>query len=601
MTQIVTKESFWVDLTPMGADRLQNYSALATRIINSPQSSDEAPVFIVGDMHGNATKLISTLVITGAVQITKADYELWCSIYAALPPNVFDQRDWSWVQSQPDMDRRKRANMLFENCMRPENLIKDLQLIFKTLRWNKAFNGQIVLLGDQLHDRGSSDLMTLLLMQEMHRHGINFTYILGNHDQGALVAYLHGNPDIAGNNILSVPAGLQGKDLLVAKPTDRCSWDYQLLPRGQKKIFREALKTVMTHLRLAEVITVGREYVVCTHAPLRPGLVCRVVNQLAALHGQSVEQTPAAMSPVLIEQMNTLFIRALNGKAALRQSLAQASSSGSLAQFIKLRKAESTDETFAGQATCQTYPGYINIYGHDDAGTAGMTRLMGPVSSKDPSPMTHSSHLVCLDTRVGRPSMDVQKFQIDASQILSSYATPNSIDTDIRKLYVENEKSDAGGLLLVTVRPKYKNPAMKLEQLRAIATDACHSYAAWIQYLIKTKTSLSGFDESRTAKSFEAAMLAPTVDTPQKARQVIARFARGDFHQSDIRASLPTGQHALISHLLDSINAHCPPLTLAMKIGISEMNSSHQRFTVEYETEAELTAKVDGWRQLDGT
>lgn len=96
-------------------------------------------------------------------------------------------------------------------------------------------------------------------------------------------------------------------------------------------------------------------------------------------------------------------------------------------------------------------------------------------------------------------------------------------------------------------------------------------------------------------------MLAPTVDTPQKARQVIARFARGDFHQSDIRASLPTGQHALISHLLDSINAHCPPLTLAMKIGISEMNSSHQRFTVEYETEAELTAKVDGWRQLDGT
>lgn len=112
----------------------------------------------VGDMHGNAWKMLCCLFSFGLIY-----------------PDILAQKKlktaYEGAHSSKDLKVRMDSIVLFEaflNKLQPNpDFVKRIKLIF---------------IGDTLCDRGNSDYMTLLVYEWMATHGIDFVVILSNHD-----------------------------------------------------------------------------------------------------------------------------------------------------------------------------------------------------------------------------------------------------------------------------------------------------------------------------------------------------------------------------------------------------------------------------------
>ncbi len=104
----------------------------------------------IGDLHGNAIKLLFMLIKHGiAKNITTLDYELLVAIYNTPPEKIQNYHI--------DFFEQKMANM---QC---------------------HFNGIIRLIGDELADRGSNDYFMLKLFQSLAKANIIVEILLSNH------------------------------------------------------------------------------------------------------------------------------------------------------------------------------------------------------------------------------------------------------------------------------------------------------------------------------------------------------------------------------------------------------------------------------------
>lgn len=107
----------------------------------------------VGDLHGNALKLIYILVEEGTLELGEADYNSLRKIY---------ETDFETLR---DEDAKER--------------IAGFQKIIAKATVNK--NKAITLIGDELADRGNNDYFTLLVLKKLHDSEVNLDVILSNH------------------------------------------------------------------------------------------------------------------------------------------------------------------------------------------------------------------------------------------------------------------------------------------------------------------------------------------------------------------------------------------------------------------------------------
>lgn len=110
----------------------------------------------VGDLHGNAIKLIHFLIQHEGMHMSAKDYSALYQIY-------------------------KKNNLI----------LKDLE-IFQNILERTRFDSALPLvrlMGDVLSDRGSNDYLTLLVLKRMKHAHINYRIIFSNHDQVALEAF----------------------------------------------------------------------------------------------------------------------------------------------------------------------------------------------------------------------------------------------------------------------------------------------------------------------------------------------------------------------------------------------------------------------------
>lgn len=111
----------------------------------------------IGDLHGNALKLLYFLIRNDVVQLPKTDYELFVSIYKKQPDQVTS---------------------------------KDLAMFHAVLNaavFNKVH--KIRFLGDDLCDRGMNDYYTLQIYKKLDMAGVPFEVVLSNHGNFFLTAY----------------------------------------------------------------------------------------------------------------------------------------------------------------------------------------------------------------------------------------------------------------------------------------------------------------------------------------------------------------------------------------------------------------------------
>lgn len=584
--RVIRKDNFAVNLLPVdvikdrnsqttGIEKLISLSeiAAAQATLVSPGHDDEVPVYMVGDMHGNALKLLAVLGLTGVVKLNPDTFKAWAELYESTSPAT----DYFGSIQRYHADKLDEAKAHYKRLViRPDNFDDQIKRILDRLSWNSNFSGQIILLGDVLHDRGHSDFMTVLLMERMSQKKIHYTYCLGNHDQGVLIRYIWKG---MGYSTLDYEGDKFDRQffngLMSQKPSDSQSYDYGALSAKQKKQFTKAYEIALKHAKLFEPVSVGDEIVIGSHTLFNPDLLPTISQELKTILAlKNTEETRRA-SPELIEDINRMLQKAIFNKKCwgmLAGTLIEHKSA--LAKSLMARKSDvaaSNEDGYEGliaSFTTGEYRNYYSVYGHDLEGKVDHLGKLNPVTIKQDD--TRGSEVfLCLDTLIGRPKSS------SWSQVASAWSKPGRSEASL-----PDAGFYQGDLLICSIKPELKNPDQKLIQSQKAVINGIYAYENWYKSLSQAERS-PAYDQDR---QIALLMLDDVVssESPSAVRLVLQDFAMGLYGSrlQQFTAGYADHRHNLLSYLLDSINAAYPPLSLAVKLGSAEAGS--HSFTIDY-------------------
>ena len=111
----------------------------------------------IGDLHGNALKLLYMLVRHGVLDVNQEDYGKFVEIY-----------------------KKGAASLTREDIENITRIVNSAVVLSKPM---------IRLIGDELADRGSNDYFTLLLLKKLHEDDVPFEALFSNHGAEFLAAY----------------------------------------------------------------------------------------------------------------------------------------------------------------------------------------------------------------------------------------------------------------------------------------------------------------------------------------------------------------------------------------------------------------------------
>lgn len=125
--------------------------------IDSEHLPDSANQYTIGDLHGNALRLLHFLVLQNIMEISPENYAFLVKTYKK---NVHE--------------------------LTAEDLTS-----FEAIITSGKFNlvGVIRFIGDILADRGQNDFFTLIILKALKEKGINYEILLSNHDATFIVNY----------------------------------------------------------------------------------------------------------------------------------------------------------------------------------------------------------------------------------------------------------------------------------------------------------------------------------------------------------------------------------------------------------------------------
>jgi hypothetical protein len=104
----------------------------------------------VGDLHANPIKLVYSLLRHGVVTLDAKNYTALTELYEAAKPLTAEQ-------------------------------LVAYRKILAAMHLHPEAKGRILLIGDELADRGQNDLLMLLLFERMRAVDINYEILLSNH------------------------------------------------------------------------------------------------------------------------------------------------------------------------------------------------------------------------------------------------------------------------------------------------------------------------------------------------------------------------------------------------------------------------------------
>ncbi|HAT8917499.1 TPA: Dot/Icm T4SS effector WipC [Legionella pneumophila] len=198
----------------------------------------------IGDLHGNALKLLYFLIRNDVIKIDKEDYKLFVNIYQKNP-NELTTKDLSFFQ-----------------------------IIVNSAEINTQH--KIRFLGDDLCDRGMNDYYTLVIYKKLDQANVPFEVILSNHGNFFLTAYerpeqsFNYNPYGEGENESTVQSMLNMGRLI-----DRGLIDKQdILEMIQYHYLKHIVLPGYTHNKDKNELTIY------THAPIDLEIISALANDL---------------------------------------------------------------------------------------------------------------------------------------------------------------------------------------------------------------------------------------------------------------------------------------------------------------------------------
>lgn len=232
------------------AEEEKPYNELLVKQASLKQYPKEVSIYppgievTLGDLHGNALKLLYFLIRNDVIKMNKEDYKLFVTIYQKNP-NELTAKDLAFFQ-----------------------------IIMNSAEINTQH--KIRFLGDDLCDRGMNDYYTLVIYKKLDQAGVPFDVILSNHGQFFLTAYerpeqsFNYNPYGEGENESIVQSMLNMGRLI-----DRGLVDQQ-----------EILKIIQNHY-LKHIVLPGythnrgkNELTIYTHAPVDLAILAALANDL---------------------------------------------------------------------------------------------------------------------------------------------------------------------------------------------------------------------------------------------------------------------------------------------------------------------------------
>ncbi|MDF1759247.1 MAG: hypothetical protein P1U40_01790 [Coxiellaceae bacterium] len=178
----------------------------------------------IGDLHGNALKLIYTLLREGVLRFNCEDLETAKYLYQELRDiyNLAAPADQHFTTEEP------------EATPAPNNLTQDqLNRFIHILQQMQVQPiGLVRLIGDELADRGSNDLLTIRLLTILKEKGLKFSILLSNHSMDFILAYMEKDPGTHIFQICSYYSLLYSMQQgLVDKEAIKIFWETIYLPQ----------------------------------------------------------------------------------------------------------------------------------------------------------------------------------------------------------------------------------------------------------------------------------------------------------------------------------------------------------------------------------
>tara|TARA_R110000868_G_scaffold8205_3_gene42487 strand:+ start:80803 stop:81858 length:1056 start_codon:yes stop_codon:yes gene_type:complete len=182
---------------------------------------DDVTTCVIGDLHGNAMKLIFCLLTSRLLKISQEIYTQLCQAYHEVNYDIF------------------------------------LSLLRRLKCTSARKNRKLILIGDTLCDRGNSDYMTLLVYEWMSMQGVDFSIIFSNHDR-EFVRY-----GLNGFNLPSRGVGISQDQSI--------SFDYRVIDATKKRHVKNIFKNIyLPRLKLLEYLPNTNNSLqpfLLTHAP----------------------------------------------------------------------------------------------------------------------------------------------------------------------------------------------------------------------------------------------------------------------------------------------------------------------------------------------
>lgn len=201
-------------------DKIFDFDDYVFNDMKDMESAGEYNTYVIGDIHGNAQKLMYFLFHTGIVLASKA------------------------VQEGIRKSYKTKDYALFKESIKKLVIHK---LNIKTVK--------LILIGDTLCDRGQSDFMILLIYKLLFDNKVNFTICLSNHDSAFIHQMDHFiNSDIFCGNFTAKPA---------------CSFDLNKLSKDDL----DMCVNIYTNIYLPRLKFVvylkgpNKQEIICSHAP----------------------------------------------------------------------------------------------------------------------------------------------------------------------------------------------------------------------------------------------------------------------------------------------------------------------------------------------
>ena len=274
----------------------------------------------VGDLHGNALKLIYILIEEGFLKLNKEQYDILHDIY---------------LKSAVDRKKSRYTNAIIqETCSLTKQDIETFEKIISNAQVDSS--RALTLIGDELADRGNNDYFTLFVLQKLKESHCNVDIILSNHSMAFMAA--------------STAYQFDGEELI----TPTTSLDNMKFFLKQGLIKEEAIRTIVANSYLPMIkainytVSLDGQITLFSHAPIGLETIEALANKFKIPYkeGTSLEllQTIDAINQAVSNNFQNISYEFINDGAHKSNKVVPVPTSNPIKRLVWNRAFNDSDQ-----------------------------------------------------------------------------------------------------------------------------------------------------------------------------------------------------------------------------------------------------------------